>query len=101
MTEESASTAAAADAVKGGEGEKENGKKDMTMAKVPLHELFKYGDSTDVVLMLIGMVAALGNGMSMVIMTIVFGQMVDAFGATTPDTILHHVNKVQLALCKP
>lgn len=93
MAEESAATAAA-DVVKGGEGE-ENGKKAMTMAKVPFYEVFKYADSTDVVLMLVGMVGALGNGMSMVIMTIIFGQMIDAFGAATPDTIGHRVNKVQ------
>uniref|UniRef100_K3ZCK0 MDR-like ABC transporter n=2 Tax=Setaria italica TaxID=4555 RepID=K3ZCK0_SETIT len=91
MAEESAATAAA-DVVKGGEGE-ENGKKAMTMAKVPFYEVFKYADSTDVVLMLVGMVGALGNGMSMVIMTIIFGQMIDAFGAATPDTIGHRVNK--------
>ena len=65
------------------------------MAKVPFHGLFKYADSTDVVLMLVGLVGSLGNGMSMVIMTIVFGQMIDAFGAATPDTIVHRVNKVQ------
>jgi ATP-binding cassette subfamily B (MDR/TAP) protein 1 len=94
MAKESTSTAAA-DAVKGGEEDKENGKKDMAMAKVPFHGLFKYADSTDVMLMLVGMVGALGSGMSMVVMTIIFGQMIDAFGAATPDTIVHRVNKVQ------
>jgi ATP-binding cassette subfamily B (MDR/TAP) protein 1 len=95
MAKESTSTAAA-DAVKGGEEDKENGKKDMAMAKVPFHGLFKYADSTDVMLMLVGMVGALGNGMSMVVMTIIFGQMIDAFGAATPDTIVHRVNKAVL-----
>ena len=94
MAEECTATAAA-DAAKEGEEENENGKKDMAMAKVPFHGLFKYADSTDVVLMLVGLVGALGNGMSMVVMTIVFGQMIDAFGAATPETIVHQVNKVQ------
>jgi len=94
MAEECTATAAA-DAAKEGEEEKENGKKDMAMAKVPFHGLFKYADSTDIVLMLVGLVGALGNGMSMVVMTIVFGQMIDAFGAATPETIVHRVNKVQ------
>jgi ATP-binding cassette subfamily B (MDR/TAP) protein 1 len=42
------------------------------------------------------MVGALGNGMSMVIMTIIFGQMIDAFGGGTPDTIVPRVSKVWL-----
>uniref|UniRef100_A0A0A9C2H2 ABC transmembrane type-1 domain-containing protein n=1 Tax=Arundo donax TaxID=35708 RepID=A0A0A9C2H2_ARUDO len=65
------------------------------MAKVPFYGLFKYADGTDVVLMLAGTVGALGSGMSMVVMTIIFGQMVDAFGGAAPDTILQRVNKVQ------
>ncbi|KAL6610597.1 hypothetical protein ACP70R_040566 [Stipagrostis hirtigluma subsp. patula] len=92
MAEES--TATPAGGGKGGE-EEENGKKTTTtMAKVPFHELFKYADSTDVVLMLAGTVAALGNGMAWVLMTIIFGQMVDAYGGSTADTILHRVSKV-------
>ncbi|CAL4909399.1 unnamed protein product [Urochloa decumbens] len=95
MAEESATTPAA-DAVMGGKEEKENGKKDVTVIRVPFHELFKYADITDAVLMLAGLVGALGNGMSMVLMTIVFGQMIDAFGASIPDTIVHRVSKAAL-----
>ncbi|CAN6336918.1 unnamed protein product [Urochloa humidicola] len=96
MAEESTATPPAADAVKGGEEEKGNDKKDVAMDRVPFHELFKYADSTDLLLMLAGLVGALGNGMSMVLMTIIFGQMIDAYGAATPDTIVHRVSKAAL-----
>lgn len=93
MGEESVAKASAGDAVKGRKAE-ESGEKMVTMAKVPFHSMFKYADRTDVLLMLAGMVGALGNGMSMVVMTIIFGQMVDAFGGATPDTIVPRVSKV-------
>jgi hypothetical protein len=60
--------------------------------------LFKYADSTDVALMLVGTIASLASGMSQVIMTIIFGQMVDAFGKSSPGNILHQVNKVQILM---
>ncbi|OEL38177.1 ABC transporter B family member 11 [Dichanthelium oligosanthes] len=99
MAEEGAAKAAAGAVKKGGEEEKEkeNGKEDMAMAsKVPFHELFKYADGTDAMVMLVGLVAALGNGMSMVMITVIFGQMVDAFGAATPDNVVPRVNKAAL-----
>lgn len=56
--------------------------------------LFKNADAADVALMLVGTVAALASGMSQVVMSIIFGRMVDAFGGATPDTILPRVDKV-------
>ena len=67
--------------------------------KVPFHDLFKNADTTDVVLMLVGIVGALASGMSQVVMAIIFGQMVDAFGGATPGTILPRVNKVPFCSC--
>lgn len=85
-----------ATAVKGGYQEKENGteKKLAKVGKVPLHDLFKNADAMDVVLMLVGTVGAIAAGMSQVVMTIVFGRMVDAFGGATPSTVLPRVNRV-------
>ncbi|KAL6848608.1 hypothetical protein ACP4OV_021191 [Aristida adscensionis] len=91
MAEEGTATAAAGE--KGGEEEND---KNTTMAKVPFHGLFRYANSTDVLLMLVGTVGALGSGMSWVIMTIIFGQLIDAFGATNADTILPSVSKAAL-----
>lgn len=98
MAAKGSTATAAADAVKGGEEawEEENGM--ATMAKVPFHGLFMYADSTDVVLMLVGMVGALANGMSMVVMSVIFGRMINAFGGATQDTVVHRVSKVCTAL---
>ncbi|KAF8727439.1 hypothetical protein HU200_019047 [Digitaria exilis] len=92
MAAEESTATAAVDAGKPGKGSEE----EETMAKVPFHGLFMYADRTDAVLMLAGMVGALGNGMSMVVITVIFGQMVNAFGAATPGNILHRVSKEAL-----
>ncbi|KAF6997237.1 hypothetical protein CFC21_013482 [Triticum aestivum] len=82
--------------VKGGE-EEEKGRKKMTKGgKASFHDLFNNADAADVVLMLVGTVAALASGMSQVVMSIIFGRMVDAFGGATRDTILPRVDKVVL-----
>ncbi|KAM3299662.1 hypothetical protein ACQJBY_040927 [Aegilops geniculata] len=82
--------------VKGGE-EEEKGRKKMTKGgKASFHDLFKNADTADVVLMLVGTVTALASGMSQVVMSIIFGRMVDAFGGATRDTILPRVDKVVL-----
>nr|CAB3478029.1 unnamed protein product [Digitaria exilis] len=63
--------------------------------KVSFTGLFRYADGTDVLLMLLGTVGALANGVSQPIMTIIFGQVIDAFGgAVAMDDVLHRVNKV-------
>jgi hypothetical protein len=85
---------------KGEEAGEEKGRKKMTKGgKAPFHDMFKNTDVTDMVLMLVGTVAAVGSGMSQVVMTIIFGRMIDAFGGATPDTILPRVNKVPFCLC--
>ncbi|KAM0921567.1 hypothetical protein ACQ4PT_006759 [Festuca glaucescens] len=82
---------------KGEEAGEEKGRKKMTKGgKAPFHDMFKNADVTDMVLMLVGTVAAVASGMSQVVMTIIFGRMIDAFGGATPDTILPRVNKVVL-----
>jgi len=60
-----------------------------TDGRVKFHELFKYADSTDMVLMLVGVVSAVASGVSQAIMMIIFGQVITAFGDGTPETILH------------
>jgi ATP-binding cassette subfamily B (MDR/TAP) protein 1 len=63
--------------------------------KVPFTGLFGHADGTDVVLMLLGTLGSLANGASQPIMTVIFGQVIDAFGgATTADDVLRRVNKV-------
>ncbi|RWW43712.1 hypothetical protein BHE74_00050597 [Ensete ventricosum] len=75
-------------------GEKERKKDEQ---KVAFHRLFAFADSRDVALMAIGTVSAVGNGVSMPIMTLIFGELIDAFGYADNSTVLHQVNKfVQL-----
>ncbi|RWV95149.1 hypothetical protein GW17_00042252 [Ensete ventricosum] len=75
-------------------GQKERKKDEQ---KVAFHRLFAFADSRDVALMAIGTVSAVGNGVSMPIMTLIFGELIDAFGYADNSTVLHQVNKfVQL-----
>ncbi|KQK09336.1 ABC transporter B family member 4 [Brachypodium distachyon] len=75
-----------------GEEEAEHGK------KVPFTGLFRYADGTDLLLMLMGTLGALANGVSQPVMIIIFGDLVDAFGgATTANDVLNRVNKSVLS----
>jgi ATP-binding cassette subfamily B (MDR/TAP) protein 1 len=63
--------------------------------------LFRYADGKDVLLMLVGTVAALGNGFALPLTTIIFGQLIDAYGGATTETILDRVIKVaHIRLCR-
>jgi ATP-binding cassette, subfamily B (MDR/TAP), member 1 len=62
--------------------------------KVPILKMFKFSDSHDVALMVVGTAAALANGISQPMMTFIFGQMIDAFGGGTSADILDRVNSV-------
>jgi ATP-binding cassette subfamily B (MDR/TAP) protein 1 len=63
--------------------------------KVSFTGLFRYADGTDVLLMILGTVGALANGVTQPIMTLIFGQVIDAFGgAVGLDDVLRRVNKV-------
>jgi ATP-binding cassette, subfamily B (MDR/TAP), member 1 len=85
--------AAAAAAAKGRDGhgeEKEGGHG----KRVSFTGMFRYADRTDLLLMLVGTLAALANGVSQPLMTVIFGDMIDAFGGATSGNVLHRVNKV-------
>ncbi|KAJ9187945.1 hypothetical protein P3X46_003353 [Hevea brasiliensis] len=76
-------------------GSKEN---DKEKAKtVPFLKLFSFADSTDVLLMITGTVGAIGNGVSMPLMSLLLGQMIDSFGGNQSDKdIVNIVSKVSL-----
>lgn len=85
------SAAAAADAAK----ERDEKKKDKDAGKrVSFTGLFRYADGTDALLILVGTVASLANGISQPLMTVIFGQVINAFGDATVDTVLSRVNEV-------
>ncbi|KAF5198734.1 Abc transporter b family member [Thalictrum thalictroides] len=64
---------------------------------LPLYKLFSFPDAKDIVLMIIGTIAALGNGFCMPLMAFLVGKLVDSFGknASSPN-LVHEVSKVSL-----
>ncbi|KAG2591011.1 hypothetical protein PVAP13_5NG450640 [Panicum virgatum] len=78
------------------EGEKKgNGAGDAGDKRVSFTGLFRYADGTDILLMLLGTVGALANGVTEPIMTLIFGRVIDAFGGGATE-VLQHVNKAVL-----
>ncbi|KAL6004060.1 ATP-binding cassette, sub-B (MDR TAP), member 4 [Asimina triloba] len=71
-------------------------KEDLGKNTVPIYKLFAFADSTDVLLMIVGTVAAVGNGLSFPLMAVLFGDMVNSFGQTTD---VHDVVRKVSKLC--
>ncbi|KAK8570319.1 hypothetical protein V6N13_003006 [Hibiscus sabdariffa] len=66
---------------------------------VPFYKLFAFADSTDFMLMIIGTVSAIGNGLCMPLVTILFGDLADAFGQNQSNNkVVDVVSKVALRL---
>ncbi|XP_027350636.1 ABC transporter B family member 11-like isoform X2 [Abrus precatorius] len=88
-------TTAAESSTNGEESEKSKQKE--KAETVPYHRLFSFADSTDIILMVVGTIGAIGNGLGMPLMTLLFGQMIDSFGNNqfSPD-IVKEVSKVAL-----
>jgi hypothetical protein len=67
--------------------------------KVSLFGMFQYADRLDVLLMVVGTVGAVANGMAEPLMTLLFGNVINSFGQSTTETILRSVRKVGFAAC--
>ena len=67
-----------------------------TTNTVPFLKLFSFADSTDMFLMIIGTIGAIGNGLCLPLMTVFFGELTDSFGQT-PNTkdVVRVVSKVK------
>ncbi|KAL5700419.1 ABC-type xenobiotic transporter [Ranunculus cassubicifolius] len=64
---------------------------------VPLYKLFSFADVTDIFLMSIGAIAALGSGMSVPLMAFLIGELVDSFGKNVSSgNLVQEVSKVSL-----
>lgn len=64
---------------------------------VPFYKLFSFADSKDVILMILGSLGAIGNGISLPLMTIFFGNLIQSFGdASTSHDVISEVSKVSL-----
>lgn len=76
----------------GGDG---NGSREKTEEHaVPFHKLFAFADSFDKLLMIVGSIGAIGNGVSMPLMTVLFGELVDSFGQNQTNNVVSVVSKV-------
>ncbi|GAB2252720.1 hypothetical protein Droror1_Dr00005567 [Drosera rotundifolia] len=64
--------------------------------KVSFYKLFAFADRLDVVLMTIGTVAAIANGVTQPLMTLILGQVINSFGSSDPLSVVHEVSKVSL-----
>ncbi|KAF3332632.1 ABC transporter B family member 9-like isoform X2 [Carex littledalei] len=64
--------------------------------RVPFYKLFAFSDGYDKVLMFVGFVSAIANGLAMPLMTLIFGELIDAFGGTIKDDVVHEVSKIAL-----
>ncbi|KAJ1263909.1 hypothetical protein BS78_09G222300 [Paspalum vaginatum] len=64
--------------------------------EVGLHRLFRFADGVDAALMAAGAAGAVANGVAQPLMTLVFGEVVDAFGSGSRHDVLHRVSGVCL-----
>ncbi|XP_055959663.1 ABC transporter B family member 21-like isoform X2 [Mercurialis annua] len=72
-------------------GSKENEK------TVPYYKLFSFADSIDMLLMTAGTIGAFGNGISLPLLPLLLGRMVDSFGSNQSNkNIVHIISKVSL-----
>ena len=73
---------------------KEGSGNDGDAGKLPFLGMFRYADGVDKALMAVGKVAAMANGRSEPLMTVVFSAVIDCFGGDDVSTVLHRVSKV-------
>ncbi|KAJ0017256.1 hypothetical protein Pint_10094 [Pistacia integerrima] len=76
-----------------GNGYKKKGSEENTQ-KVAFYKLLAFADKKDVVLMVVGTVSAIANGLSQSFMTLIFGQLINSFGATNRSNVVHEVSKI-------
>ena len=76
----------------------ETSKEEGKPSTVPFHKLFFFADSLDVLLMIIGTIGAVGNGVCMPLMTILFGDLINSFGQNQNNNdVVDAVSKVKFS----
>ncbi|XP_050237901.1 ABC transporter B family member 21-like [Mercurialis annua] len=63
---------------------------------LPFHKLFSYRDCMDTVLMIMGTIGAIANGLPMPLMAIVLGDTIDAFGHSQDKDVVDVVSRASL-----
>ncbi len=69
-------------------------KKNEAEYSVPFFKLFAYADLVDILLMIIGTIGSVANGVALPLMTLIFGSLTNAFGNNQNDTsvLVHQVS---------
>ncbi|KAK7291757.1 hypothetical protein RIF29_07146 [Crotalaria pallida] len=76
---------------------KANKENEQSSKTVPFYKLFSFADSWDHLLMIVGTLSAVGNGISFPLMTIIIGDTIDAFGGNvSTNQVVHKVTKASL-----
>ncbi|KAK5776275.1 ABC transporter B family member 4-like [Gossypium arboreum] len=92
-----ASTSKKQEQLNGENKDTETNKKNEKTNSIPFYKLFAFADRTDIVLMIIGTIGAIGNGLCMPLMTTILGDLIDAFGQNqSNDRVVHVVSRVAL-----
>ncbi|XVF21987.1 hypothetical protein REPUB_Repub12eG0135900 [Reevesia pubescens] len=81
-----------------GENKDSGSNKEDKTNTVPFYKLFAFADLTDMWLMIIGTIGAIGNGLCMPLMTILLGDLINAFGdnQANDDRVVDVVSEVAL-----
>lgn len=84
-------------AMNGKQQNSQNNKGDEKTKTVPFLKLFSFADLTDIALMIVGTVGAVGSGLGMPLMTILLGQLVNTFGSNQNNNsdIVPAISKVK------
>ncbi|CAI0381930.1 unnamed protein product [Linum tenue] len=62
--------------------------------KIAFYRLFAFADRLDAALMAVGILGGMGNGISQPLMTIIFGDLINAFGQSNQADLISEVRKV-------
>jgi hypothetical protein len=62
--------------------------------KVSFLKLFTFADRLDVILMVVGTISAVANGVSQPLTTVIFGNLINSFGSSDPSQAIQEVSKV-------
>ncbi|KAJ4724862.1 ABC transporter B family protein [Melia azedarach] len=79
-------------------GKRKDKEEESSTKTVPLYKLFSFADSVDILLMFVGTIAAMGNGLCQPILVLLWGKIANAFGEhANLQQVLHEVSKVSLS----
>lgn len=73
----------------------EDSKKEESTKVVPYYKLFSFADSIDILLIALGTIAAVGNGITVPLMPVLLGNIINAFGESrNTKQVVDEVSKV-------